>query len=112
MAIAVAGYRPNEASLTLTLAEEENSITFTYSEKAASTGYTVRYLINNDEFSGDIPVAAEKTVNDVPGDTSSVVEMAKAVNYKALYATHPELEGIEFFPDNVEKTLVLTSNAD
>ena len=95
MAIAVAGYRPNESSKEFTLAEEENSVTFTYSEKAETTGYTVRYLINNEEFSGDIPVAAEKTVDDVPGDTSSVVEMAKSVNYTALYSTHNILKAME-----------------
>ena len=38
--------------------------------------------------------------------------MAAAVDYGALYSAHPELEGIEFYPDSVEKTLVLTSNAE
>ena len=109
-AVAVAGYRPSEASITFTLGEENNSITFVYSEQADSTGYTVRYVINSSEFSGNIPVAAEKTVDDVSGDTSSVIELAAAVDYSALYAAHPELSGIEFHPDEAEKTLVLTSD--
>ena len=110
MPVAVAGYRPNDPSITIKLAEENNVITFVYSEQAESTGYTVRYVINNSEFSGNIPVASEKAVDDVSGDTSSVIELAAAVNYKALYSAHPELEGIEFHPDEAEKTLVLTSD--
>ena len=65
--------------------------------------------INNEEYAGDIAVASEKTVEDVPGNTSSVVEHAASVDYDALYAAHPELEGIEFHPDSSSKTLVLTS---
>ena len=111
MAIAVAGYRPNDASITFTMAEEENSVTFVYSAKAETTGYTVRYLINSGEEGAGTAVAAEKKVSDVPSDTSSVIEMAAAVDYKALYAAHPDLEGIEFYPDSAEKTLVLTADA-
>ena len=108
-AIAVAGYRPREVSQTIRLADEDNLITFVYTSKAESTAYTVRYLINNEEYAGDIAVASEKTVEDVPGNTSSVVEHAATVDYSALYAAHPELEGIEFHPDKSSKTLVLTS---
>ena len=108
-AIAVAGYRPREVSQTITLADEDNLITFVYTSKSESTAYTVRYIINNEEYAGDIAVASEKTVEDVPGNTSSVVEHAASVDYDALYAAHPELEGIEFHPDSSSKTLVLTS---
>ncbi len=112
MAIAVAGYRPKDSSKTITLTDSDNVITFEYSEKADSTGYTVRYIINASEYGGNIPVAAEKNVDEVPGDTSSVIEMAAAVNYSALYSAHPELEGIEFHPDDSQKTLVLTSEKE
>lgn len=108
-AIAVSGYRPREVSQTLVLADEENLITFVYTSKAESTAYTVRYILNNEEYAGDIAVASEKTVEDVPGNTSSVVEHAANVDYNALYGAHPELEGIEFHPDSSSKTLVLTS---
>ena len=110
-AISVAGYRPTESSKELTLALTGNELTFVYTAKAESTSYTVRYIINPEEYSGDIPVAAEKVVDNVSGDTASVIEMAAAVDYDALYAAHPELEGVEFFPDAVEKTLVLTADA-
>nr|MBQ4457161.1 InlB B-repeat-containing protein [Clostridia bacterium] len=111
-AIAVAGYRPNENSQTITLAADNNEITFFYSEKASTTAYTVRYILDPEEYPGNIAVASEKSVDNVPGDTASVIELAKGVDYDALYDAHPELEGLEFFPDEVEKTLVLTSSAN
>ena len=112
LAIAVAGYRPQTNSKTLELTGEDadNVITFVYIAKSDTTGYRVRYLIDPTEFSGDIAVAPEKTAENVPGDTASVVELAAAVNYAALYAAHPELTGLEFFPDEVEKTLVLAAD--
>ncbi|MBR0456182.1 MAG: InlB B-repeat-containing protein, partial [Firmicutes bacterium] len=111
-AIAVAGYRPQSNSETITLAENnsDNSITFVYSEKAETTSYTVKYVIAEGEPGAGTAVAAEKTVSNVPGDTASVIEMAKAVDYTALYTAHPELKDVEFFPDEVEKTLVLTAD--
>ena len=112
MAISVAGFRPIESSKILTLAEDGNEITFVYSAKADKTSYTVRYIIDPAEYSGSIKVAEDKVVEEVSGDTSSVIEMAAAVDYSALYAAHPELEGLEFHPDQVEKTLVLTPDAE
>lgn len=113
-AIAVAGYRPDKSSDTLTLSSriEENELTFVYSLKADSTGYTVRYVIANGETGAGFAVAEEKTVENVAGNTASVIELAAAVNYSALYVAHPELQGVEFFPDEVEKTLVLSSDAE
>ncbi len=108
-AIAVAGYRPETDTQTIELAVEGNEITFVYRVKGDKTSYKVRYIIDPEEYAGDIPVAEEKTVNDVPGDTASVIELAKAVDYTTLYAAHPELDGIEFFPDASEKTFVLTA---
>lgn len=66
-AIAVAGYRPNESSKTIPLEDSNNVITFKYSKKADKTSYTVKYIIDPDEYPGNIPIAAEKTVEDVPG---------------------------------------------
>ena len=113
-ALAVAGYRPNKSSETIELSSNnsENVITFVYSEKVATTGYTVRYVIADGETGAGTEVAQAKTVENVPGDTSSVIEMAAAVDYDALYAAKPELKGLEFFPDEVEKTCVLTADAN
>ena len=114
VAIAIAGYRPVESSKTLVLTEndDENVITFVYSTKTETTSYTVRYLIADGETGAGTAVAEEKTVTGVPGDTASVIELAAAVDYDALYAAHPELNGIEFYPDEVEKTLVLTASSE
>ena len=113
-ALAIAGYRPVTSTERLTLSDVDakNEITFVYLHKADTTSYTVRYLLDPSEFSGNIPVADEKTVDNVPGDTASVIELAEGINYTALYAAHPELNGIEFYPDEVEKTLVLTADAE
>ncbi|MBR6135762.1 MAG: InlB B-repeat-containing protein, partial [Clostridia bacterium] len=110
-AIAVAGYRPTENSKDITLAVEGNEITFFYSEKTETTSYTVRYILDPEEYPGSIAVAEQKTVNNVPGDTASVIELAKAVDY-SLLSEYTNLAGLEFFPDAVEKTLVLTANAE
>ena len=108
----MAGYRPDQSSQTLTMAAEDNEIIFYYSAKTDETSYTVRYLIAEGETGAGTAVAEEKTVDHVPGDTASVIELAAAVDYETLYAAAPELEGLEFFPDEVEKTLTLTADAE
>ncbi len=109
--VAVAGYRPAESSKTLVLAEEDNVIEFVYSAKSEVTSYKVRYLLDPSEGCGsDVAVAEEKIVENVPGDTSSVIETAAPVDYGRLYAAIPKLEGIEFHPDEAQKTLVLSSD--
>ena len=113
-ALAIPGYRPNDSSKTLTLSDDlsQNVIIFVYSSKAGTTSYTVKYILDPEEYPGDeIAVAESITVDNVPGDTASVIEMAAAVNY-TLLAEHTELNGLEFHPDAVEKTLVLTANAE
>ena len=109
-AIAVAGYKPVNNSLThvLTGDEETDVITFVYVPKGETTSYTVNYVIADDETGAGTPVATQKTA-EVPGDTASVVELAAAVDYNALYEAVPELDGVEFFPDEVEKTLILSA---
>ncbi|MBQ6003909.1 MAG: InlB B-repeat-containing protein, partial [Clostridia bacterium] len=113
-AIAVAGYRPVESSKSLTLSgtDSENVIIFVYSKKGETTSYKVKYILDPEEYPGNIPVAAEKIVNDVPGNTASVIELAQAVDYTTLRSEHPEFEGVEFFPDEVEKTFILTASAE
>ncbi|MBR6822727.1 MAG: InlB B-repeat-containing protein, partial [Clostridia bacterium] len=112
-AIAVAGYRPLESSKTkeLTANDSENVIIFVYSLKSDVTSYTVKYILDPEEYPGNIPVAKDKIVNDVPGNTASVIELAKAVDYTTLRADHPDLADLEFFPDEVEKTFILTASA-
>ena len=109
-AIAVAGYKPHDNSLKLELSgdEETDVITFVYVQKGETTSYTVNYVIADGETGAGTAVAAQKT-ETVPGDTASIVELAAAVNYEALYAAVPALDGVEFFPDEVEKTLVLSA---
>ncbi len=111
-AIAVAGYRPQENSKDLVLKAEGNEITFIYSAKVDKTSYRVKYILDPAEYSGNIPVAGDKVVDEVPGNTASVIEMAVAVDYDTLYAAHPELDGLEFYPDAVEKTFVLTASEE
>ncbi len=111
-AIAIAGYRPTESSKSFILAESGNEISFVYSSKPETTSYTVRYILDPNEFPGDIPVAAEKTQTGIPGDTASVIEVAAAVDYATLIAAHPELEGREFHPDATEKTLVFSASEE
>ncbi|MBR2571182.1 MAG: InlB B-repeat-containing protein, partial [Clostridia bacterium] len=110
-AIAVAGFRPNVSSQELVLAESGNTLTFVYTHKAATTSYRVKYIIDPSEtIGGGFQVHEDLVVENVQGDTASVIETAAAVNYSALYAEHPELDGIEFFPDEVEKTCVLSAD--
>lgn len=110
-AVTVAGYRPDVTSKSLELHETGNEITFIYSAKQHETTYNVKYILDPAEYPGtEITVAESKTEN-VPGDKASVIELAKAVDYEMLYAAHPELEGVEFFPDAVEKELVLSGNS-
>ena len=111
LAIAVAGYRPLLPSQTLTLAETSNVITFIYSVKGLTTSYTVRYILNPNEYTDNIKVHEDKS-ETINGDAASIIESAAAVDYAALVAAHPELNGLEFFPDEAEKTLVLTANAE
>ncbi len=113
-ALAIAGYRPDKNSATVTLSEtdSENEITFVYSSKTETTGYTVRYILDPEEYPGNIRVAADKVVTDISGNVASHIETAVEVDYEALYAAHQELKGIEFFPDAVEKTLVLTAHEE
>ena len=96
--------RPDEGSKSIVLSfETENVITFVYSEKSETTGYTVHYYIEGTT----IPVADSRTVTGISGNTLSVIETAKAIDYDALYAAHPELAGKEYFPDASQKTLTL-----
>ncbi|HCK89219.1 MAG TPA: hypothetical protein DHW39_10545, partial [Erysipelotrichaceae bacterium] len=113
-ALAIAGYRPDKNSATITLSEtdSDNEITFVYSSKTETTGYTVRYLLDPEEYPGNIQVAKDKVVTGISGDVASHIETAVEVDYATLYAEHSELRGIEFFPDAVEKTLVLTAREE
>ncbi len=111
-AIAIAGYRPQTNSETLTLAGSGNEITFVYVAKGDFTSYTVKYILDPEEYEGNIPVADAITVENVPGDTASVIELAAAVDYTTLYADHSELSGVEFYPDAVEKTLILAADEE
>ncbi|MBQ6051776.1 MAG: Cna B-type domain-containing protein, partial [Clostridia bacterium] len=108
-AIAVAGYRPLETSASIELSGDasENVITLVYVEKGEYTSYTVKYVLDPEEFPGEeIIVAETKVMPKVPGSTASVVEIAKAVNSSMLPAS---LSGKEFFPDAAEKSFVLTA---
>ena len=108
-ALAIAGYRPDEGSKTVTLSYTgTNEITFVYGQKTETVTYTVKYVLDEDH---DIVVHAQKA-ETINGDTASVRELAAAVDYDLLYAEHPEFEGIEFFPDAVEKELVLGSGTN
>ena len=111
-AIAVSGYRPDANSKDLMLAADNNEITFVYTPKSGTTSYTVRYILDPEEYPGNIAVATEDVVENVSGDVASVIKTAKPVDYDVLYGTYPNLVGLEFTPDAVEKTLVLTSNAN
>ena len=110
-AIAVTGYRPDKNSQTIELAAEDNEITFVYFTKPETTTYTVNYVIADGETGAGTAVATKK-IESVSGDTASVIELAAAVDYDALYAAKPELKGVEFYPDEVEKTLVLTADEE
>ena len=111
-AIAIAGYKPQNNSQTLKLTGEDtdNVITFVYVTKAEFTSYIVNYVIAEGETGAGTAVATQKKAENVPGDTASVIELAAAVDYDALYEAVPELNGQEFFPDEVEKTLVLAAD--
>ena len=114
-AIAISGYRPklNKQNLTLTGIDEDDVLTFVYVLQPEKTSYTVYYLVADDEeFGSGKTVATKKEVINVPGKTASVIELAAAVDYEALYSAVPELEGVELYPDAVEKTLVLSADPD
>ena len=87
-ALAIAGYRPDagEKSVTLSIGST-NDIYFIYNVKSETTGYTVRYL----EEGTNEPVHDPKVVENVPGDTASVVEFA--VEIDGLY---PNVEEITY----------------
>lgn len=108
-AIAVAGYRPNISEQSIILQTDNNEITFVYSEKTDETKYTVKYILDPEEFPGNIEIADEKKDVVVPGDTAQVIELAKAVDYSRLEGDS-RFDGLEFYPDAVEKTFVLTAD--
>ncbi|MBO4819702.1 MAG: InlB B-repeat-containing protein, partial [Firmicutes bacterium] len=112
-ATAVVGYRPDASSkdLTLTGDSDQNAITFVYTLKAESTSYTIHYILDPNEYTGNIEVAPS-TSKTVDGNAASVIASAAAVDYATLYEEHPELDGIEFYPDAEEKSLVLTASAE
>jgi len=97
-AIAVAGYRPDAGTKEATLAIGSNEITFVYSEKSETTSYKVKYLLEGT----DTPVADDKVVEDVDGNTLSVIE----------FAVEASLDGQELYPDAAEKTLVLGADVE
>jgi len=104
-ALTIAGYRPDQGTKDVTLVRgKTNEITFKYTLKGESVPYTVKYILDPEEHSGNIPVAEEKTGTT---DKDELIELAAAVDYDALYAAQPTLKGEKFFPDSVEKTLVL-----
>ena len=61
-AIAVAGYKPQNNSLSLELSgdDEQNVITFVYGEKGETTSYVVKYVIAGGETGAGAAVAAER----------------------------------------------------
>ena len=105
-ALTIAGYRPDEGEKSLELALSGNEITFYYTLKTGTTGYKVFYYVEGTE----IPVAEPKNVENVDGNTMSVIELAANVDYDMLYEEHPEYEGQEFFPTDVEKELILAAD--
>ena len=105
-ALTIAGYRPDEGEKSLELALSGNEITFYYTLKTGTTGYKVFYYVEDTE----IPVAEPKNVENVDGNTMSVIELAANVDYDMLYEEHPEYEGQEFFPTDVEKELILAAD--
>ena len=101
-AVTIPGYRPDAGSKEVTHKLGNNEITFVYSERNATTSYTVKYLIEGT----DIPVADEKHVS-LSGNTLSVIELPAAVDYTALYEAHPNLEGEKYYPVEADQELVL-----
>ncbi|MBQ6389105.1 MAG: InlB B-repeat-containing protein, partial [Mogibacterium sp.] len=87
-ALAVSGYRPDagEKSVKLSIGST-NDIYFIYSVKGETTGYTVQYFAEGTT----TPVHDPKVVNNVSGDTTSVVEFA--VEVEGLY---PDVEEITY----------------
>ena len=105
-ALVVAGYRPDEPQKSIKLKAVGNEITFYYSDKVETTTYTVHYYIE-----GTTTSVADSIIDkEVDGDTTSVIELAASVNYTKLYAELPELEGQQFYPEEVEKELILSAD--
>ena len=96
-AVTIAGYRPDAGTKDVTLQLGTNEITFVYSEKSDETSYIVKYVLADGEPGAGTPVAADKEVEHVDGNTLSVIE----------FAVEATLDGQELYPDAVEKTLVL-----
>ena len=69
-ALAIAGYRPDQGSKTVTLSYTgTNEIIFVYGQKSEYVSYTVKYVLEDDP---RIEVAPAKVVENIDGNTTSV----------------------------------------
>ena len=111
-ALSVSGYRPDESSKTITLAADNNVITFYYSKKSDTTTYTVEYVLEDNH---DIHVRASQTI-EVDGSTVSVKESAHDVDEAYIQATYPDQAAAilaeTYHPTRATQELVLTSDAN
>ena len=102
----VAGYVSDKASVTKALSfnDEDNEITFYYSQIPNELTYTVRYVLQGT----DIEVAETKTVK-VPGTTTNALEKAVEVDseHLATQTTDPDILGKHYKPTETSKELQL-----
>lgn len=110
-AAAIPSYLPDSASKNLTLVSdpEKNIITFWYSEKTGTNKYTVNYVLKENP---SVKVAESKTDVEVDGATSSVTEMAAAVD-KAVMASSGASEdelAQTYHPTDVTMSLTLSQD--
>ncbi|MGI6687057.1 MAG: Cna B-type domain-containing protein [Christensenellales bacterium] len=100
----VPNHLPDALSKTLTLAAEDNVITFYYS--VPNVNYTVRYLER------DTGMALLPPVTKSSEGQTTVTEMAPSITNKPYQMPDNSWVIVDFNPDMPEKSLTLTSNPD
>ncbi|GLB79691.1 hypothetical protein SalAn1F4_06240 [Streptococcus alactolyticus] len=110
-ALAITGYRPDEHHKTITLDYDNNEIIFYYTAKAATVGYTVKYLLADNQ---NIEVAPSET-KTVEGSQINAKELAVEVDkdhMKTQDGVTDDMLAQKYYPEEVVQTLVLTSKAE
>ncbi|MDD6185518.1 MAG: MBG domain-containing protein [Bacteroidales bacterium] len=107
-AVNVTGLIPDAGTKTVTMTYGTNEITFHYSARSATTGYTVQYVLQTDH---TVKLHDDKVVDNIPGTTISVTEAAVSPD-KTWMQNHGYSAYIEedYYPLHDVQDLTLSSN--
>ncbi len=109
-AVNVVGKIPDAGSKSITLSYSgTNSITFVYTTRNETTGYTVQYVLADNH---NVKIHADKVVTGISGNTITVTETAVAQDNSWMASQGYSEEDInkDYYPLNEVMDLTLSSN--